>query len=240
MSEGQEVLVGNWQAAPALPQAPQSTPAILVSLAIQQGANIEVLERLYNLQREYEKDEARKAYADAMAAFKSESITIAKDKGVSHKGGSYRHATLGNVVNVVAEALGRHGLFHTWSTQQTNGFIHVTCKLAHRQGHSESVVMSGAPDDSGSKNSIQQFGSTVTYLQRYTLMAITGVAAMDQDGDGGGGPRGDSDILAALTKAATVDELQAIKPRIGALEGDAKQACIAAYAKRLTDLSAPV
>lgn len=39
-------------------------------------------------------------------------------------------------------------------------------------------------DESGNKNSIQSIGSTVTYLQRYTLKAGLGLAAASDD-DGG-------------------------------------------------------
>jgi hypothetical protein len=46
--------------------------------------------------------------------------------------------------------------------------------------------LSGEPDASGQKNKIQQVGSTVTYLQRYTLLALTGLATHDQDDDGRG------------------------------------------------------
>ena len=52
------------------------------------------------------------------------------------------------------------------------------------QGHSESVTLSAPPDDSGKKNNIQQIASTVTYLERYTLLAATGTAVKEQDDDG--------------------------------------------------------
>src|SRR5690606_35194749 len=60
----------------------------------------------------------------------------------------------------------------------------VTCVITHELGHSERTTLSAAPDESGGKNSIQAVGSTVTYLQRYTLMAATGLAAKDMDDDG--------------------------------------------------------
>jgi hypothetical protein len=37
---------------------------------------------------------------------------------------------------------------------------------------------------SGSKNAIQAIGSAVTYLQRYTLLSATGLAAKNGDNDG--------------------------------------------------------
>jgi hypothetical protein len=51
-------------------------------------------------------------------------------------------------------------------------------------GHSESTSLSASPDTSGSKNAIQAIGSTVSYLQRYTILALTGLATEDMDDDG--------------------------------------------------------
>ena len=41
-----------------------------------------------------------------------------------------------------------------------------------------------SPDDSGGKNPIQSIGSTITYLERYTILALTGLATKEQDDDG--------------------------------------------------------
>lgn len=229
MSDNKVIVATEWAQPPA---QRMTTPDDLLSLALSQGADLDRLERLMNLKREYEKDEARKAFAVAMAAFKAEQITIQKDKLVDHRGGRYHHATLGNVVAIVSEALGRHGLYHAWAIKQEPDGVHVKCTLTHQLGHSESVAMWGPPDNSGSKNLIQQIASTVTYLERYTLMAITGVAASDQDDDAGT-TAGPTDLLAVIQAATTLDELKALKPRIGALADPAdRQACVDAYAKR--------
>ncbi len=73
---------------------------------------------------------------------------------------------------------------HGWSVDQHNGEVTVTCTLTHERGHRESVSITAPPDDSGKKNAIQRIGSTVTYLERYTLLAITGLAAHEQEDDG--------------------------------------------------------
>ena len=39
-------------------------------------------------------------------------------------------------------------------------------------------------DDSGQKSAIQQVASTITYLRRYTLTGVLGIATTDQDLDG--------------------------------------------------------
>ena len=53
--------------------------------------------------------------------------------------------------------------------------------------------MRGPSDDSGSKNKLQAIGSTVSYLQRYSLMSILGLAAKGVDDDGNSGVGKDSD-----------------------------------------------
>ena len=59
-------------------------------------------------------------------------------------------------------------------------------KVTHIKGHSEDTTLSGPPDDSGRKNNIQQIASTVSYLERYTLFALLGLASQDMDDDGQG------------------------------------------------------
>ncbi len=164
------------------------TPAALLQMAVSQGADLAKLEKLMDLQERWEANEARKAYAAAMAAFKAEDLKISKNKRVhftSQKGTTdYKHATLDNVVEVVGTGLARHGLMHTWRTEQVNGKIRVTCIITHAQGHREETSLECGVDDTGNKNSIQAIGSAVTYLQRYTLIAATGVATGDSDDDG--------------------------------------------------------
>jgi hypothetical protein len=44
--------------------------------------------------------------------------------------------------------------------------------------------LESAPDESGGKNSIQAIASAVSYLERYTLLAATGLAVKGMDNDG--------------------------------------------------------
>ncbi len=63
----------------------------------------------------------------------------------------------------------------------------MTCILTHELTHSERTSLTAKPDQSGKKNPIQAIASTVSYLQKYTLLAITGLAAQGMDTDGNGG-----------------------------------------------------
>lgn len=175
---------------PAITPQPIS-PMDRIATLTAAGVSPEQLGQYLAVQREWEANEARKAYVDAMATFKaSEPLTIRKDNHVSYRnktGGltEYDHATIGNVVGVVCAALGRHGFSHRWDTKQADGRITVSCVITHKLGHSEATAMTATADDSGGKNSIQAVASTVTYLQRYTLLAAVGAATSDQEDDDG-------------------------------------------------------
>jgi hypothetical protein len=165
-------------------------PAELLRLAIEQKADPAYMRELMQLQRDWEANNARKAYVSAMAKFKAEPLTIVKDKHVSFatsKGKTeYDHATIGNVVEAIGARLAACGFSFRWQTDQLEGGrISVTCIITHELGHSESTTLKAGADDSGGKNNIQSIASTVTYLQRYTLLAATGMATRDQEDDDG-------------------------------------------------------
>jgi len=175
---------------PNLPVA--ASPNAVVMMAMQKNYTPELIEKMMALQERYEANEARKAYHEAMSAFKANPPEIGKDKNVSYtvqgKGTtSYAHASLANVTGKINRALSEHGLSAGWTTIQNDKGITVTCTITHKFGHSESTSLTAAPDTSGSKNAIQAIGSTVSYLERYTILALTGLATHDMDDDGKGG-----------------------------------------------------
>lgn len=161
-------------------------PAELIKSAVDKGSDLDKLEKLLALQAKWEAGEAKKAYNVAMSDFKANPPKISKDRKVGYKTdrGSvgYSHASLYNVTEKINTALSKHGLSASWGTKQDKNII-VTCKITHIKGHSEETSLSAPADTSGSKNSIQAIGSTITYLERYTLLALTGLATFGQDDD---------------------------------------------------------
>lgn len=165
--------------------------AIISRAATDPTLDVAKLQALLDVKKQWEADEARKAFVASLSAFKANPPAIAKNKRVrfeSQKGVTdYLHATLDNVCDIIGAALAKHGLSFRWETAQSDtGAIKVTCVLMHVLGHAERVSLVGSPDQSGGKNAIQAVGSTVTYLQRYTLLAATGMATGEQDDDGRG------------------------------------------------------
>lgn len=164
-------------------------PGEMMVLAIQHGADPAVLQKLIEIQAQWEAMQARKAYVKAMAAFKTDCPAVLKkdaevdftsSRGRTH----YKHATLGGIVLSITPLLSQNGLSVSFETEQKENRVGVTCHITHELGHRESTKLSGPNDDSGNKNAIQAVGSAVTYLQRYTLLAALGLATAEQDDDG--------------------------------------------------------
>lgn len=204
----------------ALPtvQVPSNmTPMQMVAMAVANGEPTERLEKLMELQERFEANEARKAFNEAFAKFKAEVIVIVKNRTVDAGPlKDKKYAELFSVVNAVTPALSKHGLSAAWRlTKDEKEWIEVTCTIKHSLGHSESVAMGGPPDAGGAKSAMQARASTVSYLERYTLKAICGVAEQGDDKDGAGTPEGMDEITLAgyaakMNEAKDLDTLKAV------------------------------
>lgn len=168
-------------------QAPMPSGLSPMVQAIMSGqVSTEQMKEMLEIQKDFEQNEARKAYYQAVAAFKKSAPTVKKDKHVEFElnaGGvtSYNHTTLGYALTEINPVLSKHGLSLSWETKQAEGMITVTCYLSHEAGHRESTALSAGADSTGKKNPIQQIASTVTYLKRHTAFAILGLESVDDD-----------------------------------------------------------
>ena len=196
-----------------VPEAvPQSMPMKLVEMAVSKGADIDQLSKLMDMQERWEKREARKSYLDAFAHFQSIVPTITKSK----KGHNYKYAPLADIATQIQDSLRKCGLSYRFEIEDNGDLITVRCLVSHRDGHGETTSMTGAPDDSGSKNQIQSRGSTVTYLQRYCLIGALGLTTADEDMD-----------ARIPQDAITAEQAAGLKERLASTEGDVARFCAA-------------
>jgi hypothetical protein len=163
-----------------------------MELALDPNTDADKLAKLLDAQLRWEANEARKQFETAFELFKRKVPELLKTKRVefANKGGDvtrYAHAELEVITPILIEALLAYGITHRWKTDDKDGRPIVTLVLKGFGHTEEAATLSGPPDMSGGKNSIQAIGSTVSYLERYTLIAGCGLAVKGQDDDGRSG-----------------------------------------------------
>lgn len=212
------------------------TPMQMLAAAVDRGADIATIERLAALAERMESQAARRAFDEAIAAAKSEIPVIRKNRAVdftSAKGRTnYRHEDLAEIARVVSPILAKHGLSYRFRSSVENGVVLVTCVVSHRDGHSEENSLMAGRDESGNKNSIQAIGSTITYLQRYTLKAALGLAAADDD-DGKASGQNDDD-----RPRLNADQIKALRDLISAADTTEAAFCEHVKVEALADIYA--
>ena len=125
----------------------------LLENAVASG-NIELAEKLMNLQERWDATNARKAFEQALAAAKGEiPVIIRNAKGHNDK----LYMDFAAIAKTIDPILARHGLSYRFKTVQTEKSITVTCIL-FGHGHSEETALTGGADTTGSKNAIQAIG----------------------------------------------------------------------------------
>ncbi len=129
-----------------------------------------------------EPDTKQGALALALAKAQAEFPAIVRDKEVDSRTYKFKYAPLDKIIDAVRPALTKHGLAFTQLLDEG----HLVTMLLHESGGSlEGRCL--LPQE----GTIQQFGSAITYIRRYALQAMLGIAAEeDDDGDAAGRPSG--------------------------------------------------
>ena len=159
------------------------SPVVATGMAVlAQNPNPETLEKLIAMQERWEANEARKAFASAMVNLKRDLPTVLKhDKTVHFNTTHYTHTTLAAASEQVTPILAQHGFAVTFKPTSTEAGVAVTCQLRHAAGHVEEETLRSKIDVSNAaiKNPIQQMASSITYLKRYLLLSMLGIATAD-------------------------------------------------------------
>jgi len=177
-------------------------------------------------QRDMQEMQDERAFAEAMADFKKNPPRIVKNRtgkmqGIAKGSGreyafDYSYADLAAYCEEAMPLMAQRGI--TWSYEHTeeNGRIKMRCLLRYGLYERPGQPLSSPLDTSGAKNDLQSIGSTLSYLEKYTFCAATGlVAAMpDTDGktpaetDAGMSPETLQEHIDALNNAPTFDGLK--------------------------------
>ena len=171
----------------------------LIDRAIENNIDIEKFEKLISLAQMLEREKAKRDFYEALSNFQGEVPPIKKlsraDMGYGKP--KYNYAEFGEIVTTIQEPLKRHGLSYHFEIGNEQPivvkgekgediiveYISVTCTVAHKSGYEKNTTMSVQKDAGAGKSNVQAVGSTITYLKRYTLLALLGIGTADPDDD---------------------------------------------------------
>jgi len=155
----------------------------LVSVIIERiraGVSLEEAKEYYRFLREVQADEARIAAAADFVKLQAELPAIPK-LGQAH---NYKYARWEDINERIKPILTKHGFALNFSiTDETETGLAIIAILRHRLGHEERTSKRLPLDKSGSKNIVQQFGSTQSYAQRYAAIALLNLVSHGEDTD---------------------------------------------------------
>ena len=157
----------------------------IVAMAANPDLDVAKLEKLIEMQERVSKSQAVAAFNAAFSEMQGELPTIT-ERGEILVNGSLRskYARYEDIIEVIRPILKKHGFAIRHRNEAAGGNLVVVGILTHKAGHSEEDRFECPPDTSGGKVGIQANGSTRSYGQRYTTIALCGIVTKGQDNDG--------------------------------------------------------
>ena len=125
-----------------------------------------------------------------------------------------KYADLSNCIEAVIDALNANGIGLMQRTYESKDGVMVETIFVHESGE---VMECGLLHVPAAKQDPQGYGSALTYARRYSLLAATGLAPEDDDGNAGSrrtevksevNEHQMADLLAAMDEVTTMAELQ--------------------------------
>jgi len=143
------------------------------------------LQQLMEMSERVMRNEAEMAFNSAMSRLQPRLPVIAKHGKIEFKGTvQSRFAKYEDIDSAIRPLLCEEGFSLSFDSEMSPQGIVYHGTLAHSAGHSKRASMILPADTSGSKNSIQAIGSTVSYAKRYIVGMLLNIITKDQDDDG--------------------------------------------------------
>lgn len=163
------------------------------------------------------KSESIKELATALSAAQLEIENASKNAANPHFRSKY--ADLAEVLNTVRPVFAKHGLGILQFPSYENGTASVETVLTHTSGE----FIAGVSSCHVTKDDAQGVGSATTYLRRYSLAAVAGIAQEDDDAESAIG-RGKQPPTKAPSKGTVISlvseeqaaNLEALATEVGA------------------------
>lgn len=167
--------------------------ALTISNADNAGDKLNVIERLWTMQKEAEDRQAEREFntAKVMVAMELPKIPKTGKREFTDKNNvvqSSTYSTLDDIEGVLDHTCQKFGIIKEYSSRSNDkGWACQVLTVRHVGGYKEVYESPYMPlDTSGSKNNQQGAGSVAKYGRRYALIGAFNIYHVDDDTDGGG------------------------------------------------------
>lgn len=167
--------------------------SVIERAAMNPSVDIDKMERLLQMQERVMARQAEMAFHTAMAECQSEMEPVVRNAQNTETRSTY--AKLDAIAKAIDPIIHRHGFAVTFGTSDSpmEGHYRVTCKVTHREGHSEPYHADVPVDLTGPKGTVNKskthaFGSTLSYGRRYLKLLAFDIATEDDDGNAAAKP----------------------------------------------------
>ena len=170
-----------------------NSPAEMIRVAVQGGADLEKLKGLLALQKDWEANEARKIFASAFASAQDKIASVVKTKLNPQTHSKY--ADLGDIIESAKPVYTKEGfavIFYEGETTVPEN-IRICADVLHRAGHKETYHYDVPLDGKGIQGNpnmtkIHGKSSSTSYGRRYLMCMIWNIPTSDDDGNSAGKP----------------------------------------------------
>lgn len=175
-------------------EAPAGSMLNFIAAALKDpGIDVAKLQALLDMQRQVTADDAKAQFNQAFLRLQRVLPAVAKKGALSHlkdqAGGKKvqtfaRWEDINDAIRPHLDAEGFSLSFNTIPRAEAGGGIIVTAILRHSAGHQTETSIPIPLDASGGKNSIQGYGSALSYGKRYAATAALNIITIGEDDDG--------------------------------------------------------
>ncbi|WP_375667108.1 MULTISPECIES: ERF family protein [unclassified Bartonella] len=204
----------------------------ILNKALDSDVDMDRLERLLDLREQEIKRQERQNFVRDLSAVQMAYKNIEQNAINKHTNSKY--ATLDQYIDAVKDGLATYkfALFYRIKNQtEKNVTIEIT--LSHPSGNEISTEGTFPIDSTGSKNSIQSLGSTLTYARRYLLGMLLNLASKEDDTDGQMQAKEDD----TNNQKVSSKQIKQIEELIEQTESDKNKLLSYAKVEKLTDMS---
>lgn len=185
--------------------------AVVERAASDPNVDIEKMQQMLDMQERIMNKNAEIAFNQAMARLQPQLPVIEKtSKAHNSKYAKYEH-----IDAKVRPLYSKEGFSVSFDSKREGDLVTYYGYLNHVDGYSRTAEMVLPADNSGSKNTIQAIGSTMSYAKRYLLCMLLNIVTVDEDDDG----------LSASSEPIDEEQLKFLQDMLAETETDVRKFC---------------